>query len=851
MDDVFAAILSGDLHGVKRYVTTGNDINARNSDEFTPLMLAAAKGHLRMVDFLLEHGADPTLCDSEGYDALWAAYESSQNVAICLLLVKKLAFKKGYIETLKTDDLDVTVNKLITTLLYKNNRHHWHSRDCINLQHYIGYLRPEFDGKDRSFYDRHISKAETDNRDFYGSYASDDSDSEDEIDYQRQKQPLQAQDRLYIERAQVAKLTYKISRGDKKKGDFKPIKNGSSMFNLPARSTIHYSKGTNEGKIRRDLNYLNLLLSRKTDIEAALREADSADRTFTKFFVAEYRGITYLTTKWNQASRKAHRNDPNEIGRPQYSSSVLAASRVGFFRTYAESAARLANNALEVNQQAALLREILLTLREPKPYSYQSYTYTNLAYLLQNIYTQDYDGFHKLIKTHPVLTHLLLNDSNPFLSMGDTPYHGEKYAYGIKPYKGHEHFRLRPRWRADGRAERPHSGVVYASLHPLTDFTQDGPLHLISLNHAAEIKLNDELTIIAERETCFPAYLPEQRVFYKQKAKYPSFSGEYKGIFLAKYGLTSELYYKFKAKLEQARPHTEEMREFKKLLGEWLCSFHEVKMIDLARQAAEERGGVLIYRGTNGTFSLTPPIDSVNRHSRAITPEVKIPVKNKQKHRAGQALNSDNIELLTEYFSDLSIKTPVSEFGEKAFTEVNAGMSMPFSLLVSAVSHRYDLALAHFLGKAIFSQEVNTRFNTKELTNITLLHLAVLKYNHNALKRLLTVQHTDLNAVATRLVNGNYSYIENITPLSLAMENNSYWMAAYLIKQGAILSDNLKMFTDTIDADFRDYLLRTDNPINDQGVSAEVFELLMVLKACHPALLEQRIVNTFNEYTPH
>src|SRR5690606_3619387 len=157
-------------------------------------------------------------------------------------------------------------------------------------------------------------------------------------------------------------------------------------------------------------------------------------------------------------------------------------------------------------------------------------------------------------------------------------------------------------------SERPYSGITYTSLHPITDYDKNGPLHLISLNRNGEVRIKNELTTIAERESCFPAYIPKNRVIHKQIVKYPSFKGVYKEIYLPKYGIDKQFYYKLKELRDKAHPHSPEMTIFKKLLGEWICSFNEVRLIDIARKEAEKRGGVLVYRSVDGGFSLTPPI---------------------------------------------------------------------------------------------------------------------------------------------------------------------------------------------------------------------------------------------------
>mmetsp|Transcript_6669 Transcript_6669/g.10718 ORF Transcript_6669/g.10718 Transcript_6669/m.10718 type:complete len:265 (+) Transcript_6669:98-892(+) len=46
------------------------DINKRSSDQKTPLMWASFRDNTQMLEFLLENGADPTLTDKDGWNAL-------------------------------------------------------------------------------------------------------------------------------------------------------------------------------------------------------------------------------------------------------------------------------------------------------------------------------------------------------------------------------------------------------------------------------------------------------------------------------------------------------------------------------------------------------------------------------------------------------------------------------------------------------------------------------------------------------------------------------------------------------------------------------------------------------------
>ena len=87
----------GVLHGVESAVTihikNGDDLNLRDEDGLTLLMLAAQKGREKICRLLLDAGADATLQDVEGRDALRIAKEFGFN-KVAQLLEEKLNFSQ-------------------------------------------------------------------------------------------------------------------------------------------------------------------------------------------------------------------------------------------------------------------------------------------------------------------------------------------------------------------------------------------------------------------------------------------------------------------------------------------------------------------------------------------------------------------------------------------------------------------------------------------------------------------------------------------------------------------------------------------------------------------------------------
>lgn len=82
---LFNAILKSRTNMVASMLKNNLDVNLRNSDGVTPLMAAASTGNLEIVKMLLANGADPTIVNNMGENAIDIAQRSQHAEAAQLL----------------------------------------------------------------------------------------------------------------------------------------------------------------------------------------------------------------------------------------------------------------------------------------------------------------------------------------------------------------------------------------------------------------------------------------------------------------------------------------------------------------------------------------------------------------------------------------------------------------------------------------------------------------------------------------------------------------------------------------------------------------------------------------------
>lgn len=85
--DKFGSLIKhGDLLGIRAFISSGANVDARNRFGWTPLMLAVSKGHGPIIDFLISAGADVNAANGFGGSPLaYASLEGRLDVIESLL----------------------------------------------------------------------------------------------------------------------------------------------------------------------------------------------------------------------------------------------------------------------------------------------------------------------------------------------------------------------------------------------------------------------------------------------------------------------------------------------------------------------------------------------------------------------------------------------------------------------------------------------------------------------------------------------------------------------------------------------------------------------------------------------
>ena len=87
-ETIHDAARRGDLARMQRLVVDGSDVNAKSTNDETPLIIASLEGQGEIVSYLLQRGADIDARNKSGMLALHAAAYGGHRDIVALLIVK-------------------------------------------------------------------------------------------------------------------------------------------------------------------------------------------------------------------------------------------------------------------------------------------------------------------------------------------------------------------------------------------------------------------------------------------------------------------------------------------------------------------------------------------------------------------------------------------------------------------------------------------------------------------------------------------------------------------------------------------------------------------------------------------
>jgi|UPI000646C415 hypothetical protein len=487
---------------------------------------------------------------------------------------------------------------------------------------------------------------------------TDHSDTEDERAYQQKLQKPGARKREAARNREVASLL--TASGYVKKLDAmaqdspgddalrKTMFSKATRPTLPGKSTapkplyrkeakfLHPSDKLNErtrldpptAEQQQDLDALNHLLANGHSLEQAVDQLPHGSR----FAVAQYRGMWYAPSKFSAEQRQAHR-ELDERDRAIFSQSALEQGPLrtaGYYALYNDPARTqqltayqksLATHGNEVRQALKALDSTPVTpqVRAAVSRAGGEWDPQTLQDVSVHFYSQDYAGFHQALEEAlarrsagaapepaDALFEGLQNAANPKVSTGDVPIHASKYAFGQKPYAGHEQDVLEPGYDATGKPARPYSGKLYTSIHPITDYdATNGPTQLVPMQ--ADKRINISPMIIGERETQFDGMMEPGRVKAQHKAKFPNFAKDYKDVNAPKYGMQKDVFDAFAGAFKKTKEGSDERVYVEALLTSYLSRYADIRAVEEAQDLAQKDGARLVYRTGPKEFAFEPP----------------------------------------------------------------------------------------------------------------------------------------------------------------------------------------------------------------------------------------------------
>lgn len=356
-------------------------------------------------------------------------------------------------------------------------------------------------------------------------------------------------------------------------------------------------------KIDIEIDKLNQELKQKTEAEIDWKK-------YPKFYIAEYRGIHYYRKYFTKAQRADHRNT---IHLNRIAPAPAVYNKVG-----STPVRHQLTRESEVEKARIQTQDVFRQFQNSGPaiqyWGGKEQIFANQSDMLQQRMSNSYGGFMSDINDQIHSSTRMLYDKKligyPHYAASDLPFHALKYACGQKKLEDLTEWRLRPIFQADGSLLHPYPGKVFISLFSPLELYNYSARSVIGKHNRKKLLLLG--TVAPERETSIPGGIGAEIPFYEELLEFPTFLGEYQNSYLEKFGISIELFTKYKQEIAASWDGSAEERKIKrkkvkkKIIELTLISHKERKLLVVAQKEAIRRGGYLIYKHEDGQYGLEP-----------------------------------------------------------------------------------------------------------------------------------------------------------------------------------------------------------------------------------------------------
>ncbi len=234
----------------------------------------------------------------------------------------------------------------------------------------------------------------------------------------------------------------------------------------------------------------------------------------------------------------------------------------------------------------------------------------------QEMYTNNYDGFHKRLGTceEGGIFSTFASQKNPQVSTSEDFKHSGKYAAGLK-FLGTGVEKLNPEYDKTGKPRHPYLGKILMILINESMIGELDPYFVVwaYANNFIKVFTHYTKNILTEREVSFPGFIPEKCTVFCISFRVPSFEGSWHSWHIQKYGLTKRQYNMKKRILttgkvnkNDTRPAEEVRQKNTTLLIEQIVTHLKEKLKSHVEQDCKSRGITLIYKDLHNGFGSAP-----------------------------------------------------------------------------------------------------------------------------------------------------------------------------------------------------------------------------------------------------